>query len=163
LDKEYAGELHETAKQNGLEKRVHFLGGVPLEQLVSLYRRADLTIFTSHQETFGIGVVESLGCGTPVVGPEWIIPSREILEGLPGGWTAEKDPESFAHQVIKALDDRLLAAEISEAAKKVYGSSVVGGRFSELVLKLFDHKQRLWQDSKNIDWKGLYRDAGNLL
>jgi glycosyltransferase involved in cell wall biosynthesis len=51
----------------GLERRVIFLGNVPLPDLVLLYNAADVFVFPSLYEGFGIPPLEAMACGTPVV------------------------------------------------------------------------------------------------
>ena len=50
-------------------ENLSFLGYMDNQaQLAGLYSLADLTIVTSKRETFGLSCVESMCCGTPVVG-----------------------------------------------------------------------------------------------
>jgi glycosyltransferase involved in cell wall biosynthesis len=46
---------------------VRYLGRVPDEQMAALYSAADLLLFPSRYEGFGLVVLEALSCGTPVV------------------------------------------------------------------------------------------------
>jgi glycosyltransferase involved in cell wall biosynthesis len=60
--------LQQQAKELGLEDAVKFLGFIPDEQLPIAYQAADLTVMPSQSfEGFGLAVVESLACGTPVL------------------------------------------------------------------------------------------------
>jgi glycosyltransferase involved in cell wall biosynthesis len=51
----------------GLRGRIHQLGYVPDSDLVAIYNRADLFVFPSLYEGFGIPVLEAMACGCPVV------------------------------------------------------------------------------------------------
>jgi glycosyltransferase involved in cell wall biosynthesis len=52
----------------GLEKNIEFLGYLPDEQLPIAYQAADLTVMPSQSlEGFGLVLLESLACGTPVL------------------------------------------------------------------------------------------------
>jgi len=51
----------------GLEKRVVFPGFVADEDLPALYSAADLFVYPSLYEGFGLPVLEAMACGTPVV------------------------------------------------------------------------------------------------
>ncbi|MCP4900840.1 MAG: glycosyltransferase [bacterium] len=54
----------------GLSGSVVKIGYAPQDSLAALYRFADLSLYLSHYEGFGIPPMESLACGTPaVVGP----------------------------------------------------------------------------------------------
>jgi len=51
----------------GIEDAVTFTGYVPFEDLPSLYSLAELFVFPSVYEGFGLPVVEAMACGTPVI------------------------------------------------------------------------------------------------
>jgi glycosyltransferase involved in cell wall biosynthesis len=66
------GPLQETLQQQahelGLDKHVKFLGFLPDDDLPIAYQAADLSIMPSQSfEGFGLAIVESLACGTPVI------------------------------------------------------------------------------------------------
>jgi glycosyltransferase involved in cell wall biosynthesis len=53
----------------GLRKRfpeVHFLGALRGQTLASAYASADVFVFPSRTDTFGLVMIEALACGTPV-------------------------------------------------------------------------------------------------
>jgi glycosyltransferase involved in cell wall biosynthesis len=61
-------ELEAQVKSHNLSDRVRFTGFIPEADLPSAYRAADLSIVPSESlEGFGLTVVESLACGTPVL------------------------------------------------------------------------------------------------
>jgi teichuronic acid biosynthesis glycosyltransferase TuaC len=59
--------LESLAATLGLSARVHFLGALPHEDLASLYSAADVMILATSREGWPNVVLESMGCGTPVV------------------------------------------------------------------------------------------------
>ena len=65
--------LQQQARELGLENNVKFLGFLPDEQLPIAYQAAELTVMPSQSfEGFGLAIVESLACGTPVLcTPSW--------------------------------------------------------------------------------------------
>jgi glycosyltransferase involved in cell wall biosynthesis len=50
-----------------IAQRVHFIGYVDVNDLPAVYSDADLFIFPSLYEGFGLPVLESMACGTPVI------------------------------------------------------------------------------------------------
>ncbi len=62
---------------------VRWLGVLPREELARVYAAADVFVFPSHADTFGLVMLEAMATGTPVAafpvdGP------REVLADLPG-------------------------------------------------------------------------------
>ena len=60
-------EARERAAALGLGGSVRFLGAVAEEHLPALYAGAELFVFPSLYEGFGLPVLEALACGVPVV------------------------------------------------------------------------------------------------
>lgn len=60
--------LQQQATELGLNDHVKFLGFLPDEQLPIAYQAANISVMPSQSfEGFGLAVVESLACGTPVL------------------------------------------------------------------------------------------------
>ncbi len=57
----------DLVRELNLEKRVHFVGFVPDEDLPAFYNRAEVLLFPSLYEGFGIPTLEAMACGCPVV------------------------------------------------------------------------------------------------
>jgi glycosyltransferase involved in cell wall biosynthesis len=60
-------EVERAVRQLQLQQRVHFLGHLPKEALPTLYSAATATLLPSDYESFGLPVVESMACATPVI------------------------------------------------------------------------------------------------
>ncbi len=65
-DNAYGRRIIDRVRQTGLTDRVLFRS-VPFADLPAVYACADVSSYTSRYEGFGLPVVESLACGTPVV------------------------------------------------------------------------------------------------
>jgi glycosyltransferase involved in cell wall biosynthesis len=67
----FTGELDtkliRRTQELNIRERVTFLGRVPEKKLPALYRGAIALLFPSLYEGFGLPVLESMACGTPVV------------------------------------------------------------------------------------------------
>ena len=59
--------LEQTLAKHGLLDRATFTGFVSKEELANLYRQAELLIFPSLVETFGLPLIEAMASGLPVV------------------------------------------------------------------------------------------------
>lgn len=63
----YTEEIERFTKENGLSKRVHIISNVPFNDLPALYQSADIFVYPSRFEGFGIPIIEALYSGVPVV------------------------------------------------------------------------------------------------
>ena len=83
---------------------VHLLGYVREEELPALYRGAEVCIYPSLYEGFGMPIVEAMACGTPVVSS-----AHPSLDEASAGIALRAEPksaDSFAEQIERALERR---------------------------------------------------------
>jgi len=106
------GSQRESLEQQvvalGLEHQVKFLGFLPDEQLPIAYQAADLTIMPSQSlEGFGLVLLESFACGTPVLcTPVGGMP--EVLAGFsPDLITQSTEATAIAACLTNLLDGKL--------------------------------------------------------
>jgi glycosyltransferase involved in cell wall biosynthesis len=88
-DKDYLKRLEHLTNEFGLADRVIFTGMLSGGRKWGALVTADAFILPSHQENFGIAVVEALSCGTPVLISTRVNIWREIVAA--GGGFAEND------------------------------------------------------------------------
>ncbi len=63
----YAKTIRDFIQTHNMQRRVHFLQNLSLEELAALYRLAHVSVYPSIFEGFGIPIIESLYSGTPVI------------------------------------------------------------------------------------------------
>lgn len=63
----YSREIEQYISDNGLKSRVLILDNVSFEDLPAIYQQAELFIYPSIFEGFGIPVIEALSSGIPVI------------------------------------------------------------------------------------------------
>lgn len=61
-----AGEGPALASLRARYPGVHFVGVLPPQELAALYRAADVFVFPSRTDTFGLVLLEAMACGLPV-------------------------------------------------------------------------------------------------
>ena len=98
----YGREIDEYISRHGLGDRVQWLEGVPFEDLPAIYALATVTAYPSRYEGFGLPVVESIACGTPVIAA-----TGSCLEEAGGEGAVYVDPddvEAFAAAAADIID-----------------------------------------------------------
>ena len=108
-------DLERRAREMGLGGRVVFTGYVSEAEKVDHFNLADVFVFPSAMEGFGLAVGEAMSCGLPVVASNrGSIP--EILVDGEGGTLADPSvPERFAEALATLLADPARRAALGAA------------------------------------------------
>ncbi len=102
--------IFETVKRLELNSFVHFTGYVEEEDLPAVYNGADLFVFPSLYEGFGLPVLEAMASGTPV-----ITSNCSSLPEVAGDAAILIDPydiQAMADAIQRVLSDPTLAATL---------------------------------------------------
>ncbi|MBB1548540.1 MAG: glycosyltransferase family 4 protein, partial [Clostridiales bacterium] len=113
-------ELREQVKYLGIENKVYFAGYCDSKKMQKMYKCADVAVFPSTYEPFGIVAIESMLSGTPTIVSD-VGGLNEIIEhGVTGMKSYAGNANSIADSVLALLFDPKLCANISQnAIKKV--------------------------------------------
>ena len=103
-------EIFATVEQLGLEDKVIFPGFVADEHLPALYNLADLFVFPSLYEGFGLPPLEALACGAPVITSD--ASSLPEVVGEAGLMVEATDAEALAEAMNRVLEDNTLRERI---------------------------------------------------
>jgi glycosyltransferase involved in cell wall biosynthesis len=96
----------------GLRSRVVFTGFVPDEEIPAFYNVADVLVFPSLYEGFGIPVLEAMACGCPVVTTETGC-SPEVAGGA-AMLVNPYDPEQISEAIKRVLTEPDLRQQLIE-------------------------------------------------
>lgn len=114
--------LKEHARAIGVHERMYFTGYVDDDLRNALYRMANVAVFPSLYEPFGIVALEAMAAGTPVVVSDTGGISEVVEETVTGLKCRTGDPQSLAEQILWALGNPLEARAMSERAARVVES-----------------------------------------
>jgi glycosyltransferase involved in cell wall biosynthesis len=109
-DVEYVAQLRALSDELGVADDIVWVGGVPLEETVHFYRAADVFVYPSFNETFGLPILEAMACACPVVTSD-----TSAMPETAGGAALLVDPKdstSIASAIVEACgaeDQRLRA------------------------------------------------------
>lgn len=126
-----ANHYRHLARLGEIEDALVLTGYVPDETLLLLYQGAELLVFPSLEEGYGLPVAEAIACGTPVA-----VSDRRPLSDLVPEVAARFDPEhttSIAEVLGRLLrDDGLRQKSLEQAAGQVAGWDEVALRVGEV-------------------------------
>ncbi|WP_186424268.1 MULTISPECIES: MSMEG_0565 family glycosyltransferase [unclassified Pannonibacter] len=91
-----------------LSGAVHMIGAVADEDMPQLYRMADVLVFASVKEGFGLAVLEAMASGLPVV-LSAISPFTEYVPEAAALWCDPHSPSSIAGAMLTALRPEVAA------------------------------------------------------
>jgi glycosyltransferase involved in cell wall biosynthesis len=114
----YTPFLKNRCAELGIERDVLFTGHVREDELVRLYQNADVYAFTSPEEDFGLGPIEAMASGTPVVVWDSAGPGETVIDGEIGLKAKPNDLGNFAAKLIRFLQDARFSREISSNAAR---------------------------------------------
>lgn len=136
-DEAYAATLRQLAASEGVGADVHWLPMLEGDAKWGALRECEAFALVSHQENFGLAVVEALACGRPVLISDQVNVWREIAAAR-AGWVAP-DTVAGAEQLL----GRWLAtpagerAAVSAAARNCFAENFAvdraTGRFRTVV------------------------------
>ncbi|MEY8685812.1 glycosyltransferase family 4 protein [Bacteroides sp. AN502(2024)] len=134
---EYTDKVEHFIKENKQEERVHIISNVPFDDLPAFYQLAEIFVYPSRFEGFGIPIIEALYSGIPVVattgscleeagGPDSIYVHPDDIKGMADAFKQiYADPErkknmiEKGHSFAKRFSEEKQAEEILNIYKKL--------------------------------------------
>ncbi len=131
----YRKRLEQLIRGLGLQGRVMVAGRRPHETIPLYMAAADMTVLASHREGCPNVVLESLGCGTPVVATN-VGAVPDILTSGKNGWVVPLfDVEALADAMRKTLDAAWSPTALSNA---VESWDMVAAKCEEVLVETFE-------------------------
>jgi len=131
LSEGYLLYLIKRCKETNLFNYVRFIRVFGRKELFALYRKADCVIMPSVDlETLGMVTLESLSCGTPVIGFD----------------------RCATPEILRKVDDRLIVAKLSvkELAKRMKWFVNLSNKEKEVLARKAMQEFRLFSDRKRL-------------
>jgi glycosyltransferase involved in cell wall biosynthesis len=102
----------------GLGERVQFLGRVVHSSLAAYYAAADFTVLPSRPpESFGLVLVESMACATPVIGGAIPGVRTVVREGETGFLVPPGDAAALATCMARLANDQVLRQRLGQQGR----------------------------------------------
>jgi glycosyltransferase involved in cell wall biosynthesis len=131
--------LELLARNEGIEENVVFHNWAKQSLTPSYYKGADICVFPSRQEGFGIVILEAMASGTPVIASD--IPSfRELISnGVDGQLFKLEDPQDLSKKIIALFKDPALRKKLARNASekvKMYDWEKIAEKYISLYMLL---------------------------
>ncbi|MGE3847162.1 MAG: glycosyltransferase [Gammaproteobacteria bacterium] len=137
------GALRARAASLGIADRVCWPGWIT--DVPAFLADAHLFVLPSHDEPFGIVLLEAMACGTPIVTTPTAGP-REILDADTACFAARDDAAALADALTLALGDYALCARRAQAAlerfRARYSAEVITARYLDAYAELAGREPR---------------------
>jgi glycosyltransferase involved in cell wall biosynthesis len=123
------------------------------DHLASLYAAADIYVAPSREETFGQVFIESIACGTPVIGVRASGMQEAVVEGLTGLLAEEFSTEALAAAIFELYRKPDLRVRMGQ-----WGRIYVQNEWS--VMASYYHLFRAWRSLGLLQKLGLPEKIG---
>jgi D-inositol-3-phosphate glycosyltransferase len=132
-------DLRRLVHEHRLENTVDFVGSQDQPRLALFYNAADVTAVPSLTESFGLVALESMACGTPVVGTRVGGLQTVIENDVSGLLVPAGDDDALAEGMARLLLDQGLRLRLAAGAReraKAYSWHRVGDEVAALYADL---------------------------
>lgn len=111
-------QLQERVRDLNLTEQVVFTGFVEEKDKIKYYNLADIFVYSSLKEGFGLSVLEAMACGVPVLTSNLPVFAAVIDNGI-DGYLLQTDSDKWAEKIIELFEgENLLKKTGLEARKK---------------------------------------------
>ena len=107
-------ELKSLAKTINVEKNVKFFGKISDAELAKLYSESLVTVHLVKEAPFGLIVIESMSCGTPVISWKPGGPEETIIDGETGFLISENNEKKLVEKIELFLNDHKLSSTMGK-------------------------------------------------
>ena len=132
----YTETVKEYVKQNDLTARVHFLQNVTYSDLPGIYQQAEVFIYPSRFEGFGIPIIEAMHSGVPVIAAK-----GSCLEEAGGPGSIYVDPDNeidLAKQIKNILENHEQKANMIISGKQ-YLEKFEDKKIADQIIQLYQN------------------------
>jgi glycosyltransferase involved in cell wall biosynthesis len=138
------GHVKATADRLGLADRVHFLGFIPREDLIELYRQAFALAYVTFFGPENLPPLEAFALGCPVIASE-VSGAREQLQDA-ALFVDPTSPEEIAQAVLRLAREDGLRQNLIDAGGKIAQARTPQGFVADALafLDRFEAVRRCW-------------------
>jgi glycosyltransferase involved in cell wall biosynthesis len=137
VDATLASGIRDSAQREGLAGRIVFAGETRI--IEQFYRAADVFVFPTRREAFGMVLVEAMASGLPCIASRIAGVTDEIIdEGSTGLLVEPHDVSALSAALTRVLADRAYASQLGRAARASVEARFAIERTARLTLDAYD-------------------------
>lgn len=133
------GRLQNIAEEEGVVDRVVFVGSRGRQELKYYYSAADVFVSTPWYEPFGITPVESMACGTPVIGANVGGIKYTVVDGETGYLVSPNDPQAVAAKMMELYQSPEMANRFRQQALKRVNEKFTWEKVGEMISTFYEN------------------------
>lgn len=151
----YEPRLKERARNLGIYQKVYFCGYLDDETRNALFRLADVAVFPSLYEPFGIVALEAMAAGTPVVVSDTGGLGEVVRHGENGLKAAPGDIDSLAGNILRLLNHPEEGEVLRNLAAREVEEVYNWGKIARQTLAVYEE---VWQEYQVSPWRPVDKD-----
>jgi glycogen(starch) synthase len=142
-------QLLVRAREAGLGNKTFFTGFIEDKELKLLYQLADVIVFPSLYEPFGIVALEGLASKKPVIASNVGGFSEIIKHGETGILVPPNNPDSLASAILKLVVSPDYCRNIGDNGRRIVEEQYSWQKIAKKTLEIYN---RIWRDYKTSGW-----------
>ncbi len=131
------GRLMSVAAAENVAGRVLFRGRADRDELKYYYSAADIFVTTPWYEPFGITPLESMACGTPVIGSNVGGIRFSVKDGKTGFLVPPQDPAALSRQIVRLYRDPALRRTMGREAMRRARDMFTWKTITDIVIEFY--------------------------
>lgn len=143
-------ELRQYAEHLGVSDKVLLPGFISDEARDQLFRLADVSVFPSLYEPFGIVALEAMAARCPVIVSDVGGLGEVVDDGYTGIKVPPNNADALAQAILAALRDRAFAAKCAAQAYQVVSQEFSWARVARMTRELY---QEIIETRVQLDWE----------
>ena len=118
-DGEQQSELEDFCQKHDLSDRVQWVGRVAYDQIGTYFHNADVFIFPTLEDTWGVVALEAMLLGKPILCSTGAGTAELVVHGENGYVFSPDEPQKLADLLQKFLDDPNIIPTMGERSKQI--------------------------------------------
>ena len=123
-------------------KNIFFMGYIDNSKLANIYKKSDIYLSTSLEETFGVTYAEAMASGVPIVAGKKSGASKEVIENC-GILTDVSSVKSICKSIMKYNNKKIYNKKRMmgiKRANKYFNLNIITKNYIDHIKYIYDHK-----------------------